>query len=138
MFEYLVLIDGQSFIGEREIRIEVDGDKLKYRLEDRRFYILAQSEERTVSGIYEGDQDAFIRKLESFDVPHWKNKYYIPACDGYFWDLRYKEVGKPCRKITGSNDCPDCFEEFVDLMFSVTGDMDRLIKEINQKCQIES
>lgn len=138
MFEYLVLIDGQSFIGEREIRIEVDGDKLKYRMEDRRFCILTQPEEQTISGVYGGDQDAFIRKIEAFDVPHWKNKYYIPACDGYFWDLRYKEVGKPCKKITGSNDCPDCLEEFVDLMFSVTGDMDRLIKEINQKCQIES
>ena len=138
MFEYLVFIDGQSFIGEREIRIEVDGDKLKYRMEDRRVFILDPPEERTMSGVYGGDQDVFIHKLESFDVTHWKDKYYIPACDGYYWDLRYKEVGKPCRKNTGSNDCPDCFEEFVDLLFSVTVDTDKLIKEANQRCQIES
>ena len=120
MFEYLVLIDGQSFIGEREIRIEVDGDKLKYRMDDRRLYTLAHPEERTISGVYEGDQDVFIRKLESFDVPQWKNEYYVPVCDGYYWDLRYKEVGKPCRMITGSNDSPDRFEEFVDLLFSIS------------------
>ena len=119
MFEYLVFNEEYAFIGDREIRIEVEGDWLKYRLEDRRAYIVGSPEDRNIDDVFKGDMAEFIGKIESFDVPHWKDEYFIPACDGFGWELRYKEVGKPCRKITGSNDCPDCFEEFVDLLFSI-------------------
>lgn len=37
--------------------------------------------------------------------------------------LRYKEVGKPCRKISGSNDSPDCFPAFVSHVSSVASGM---------------
>ena len=119
MFEYLVFDDNDGVAIHREVRIEVDGDNLRYRI-DGFGIALIDSEKR--SGVYMGDVGVFVRKLESFDVPNWKDEYYIPACDGYSWDLRYKEVGKPCRKITGSNDCPDCFEDFVDLLYSVSRD----------------
>ena len=119
MFEYLVFSEGEAFQGEKEIRIEVDGSKLRYRLHDETAYRIMPDYRQNEEGFYFGDAEFFIRRLESFDVPHWEGKYYIPACDGYWWNLRYKEVGKPCRKITGSNDCPDCFYEFVDHVFSV-------------------
>ena len=119
MFEYLVFNEIQTFSKDREIRIEVDGEDLRYRLEDKSLYVPGLPESSNRSGIYKGDVAAFIRSLELFDIPNWKDEYYIPACDGYIWELRYKEVGKRCRKITGSNDYPECFDSFVDLLFSV-------------------
>ena len=122
MFEYLVFNETQAFTRDREIRIEVDGDRLRYRLEDRSLYFPGLPGARNRSGIYTGDPAAFIRSLESFGIPDWKDEYHIPACDGYGWELRYKEVGKRCRRITGSNDGPDCFDSFVDLLFSIVGE----------------
>ena len=119
MFEYLVFNEIETFTKDQEIRIEVDGDKLRYRLEDNSLYVPGLPESRNRSGVYTGDAAAFIRSLESFDIPNWKDEYFIPACDGYSWELRYKEVGKRCRKITGFNDGPDSYDSFVDLLFSV-------------------
>ena len=120
MFEYLVFSEENAFQGQQEIRIEVDGTRLRYRLLDETICKILPESEKEVEGIYCGDINAFICQLESFDIPKWKDEYFIPACDGYSWELRFKEVGKPCRKISGSNDCPDCYEEFVDHLFSIT------------------
>ena len=117
MFEYLVFDEHESFSFHREIRLEVDGDNIKYRI-DGFGIALIDSEKR--SGTYQGDVKAFLCQLDSFKVPCWNDEYCNSACDGYNWDLRYKEVGKPCRKISGSNDAPDCFEMFVELLHSVT------------------
>ena len=126
MFEYLVFNEIQTFSRDREIRIEVDGDKLRYRLDDKSLYLPGLPGLGNRSGVYKGDAAAFIRILESFDVPNWKDEYYIPACDGYGWELRYKEVGKRCRRITGSNDSPDCYDSFVNLLFSVVGEVSEI------------
>ena len=123
MFEYLVFNETQTFTREREIRIEVDGDGLRYRLEENGLYIPGLPGSGSRSGIYTGDSAAFIRRLEEFGIPGWKDEYCIPACDGYDWELRYKEVGKRCRRITGSNDGPDCYGSFVNLLFSVAGEV---------------
>lgn len=116
MFEYLVFDEHESFSFHREIRLEVDGDNIKYRIDG---FGIALIDSEKKSGIYRGDAAVFIHRLESFDVPHWKDEYRGPACDGYSWNLRYKEVGKSCRKFSGSNDGPDCYDRFVDLLFSV-------------------
>ena len=118
MFEYLVFTEECAFQGNTEIRIEVDGTRLRYRFQDETL----DSNKGPVEGVYVGDAEAFIGQLESFDVPQWKDEYITPACDGYSWNLRYKEVGRPCRKTKGSNDSPDCYEDFVDLLLSVTRD----------------
>ena len=117
MFEYLVFIERESLmLSEREIRIEIDGEKLRYQMVDSWDREIAP---RRQEGVFEGDVADFLERLEAFDIPSWKDEYYIPACDGYGWELRYKEVAKPCRNISGSNDCPDCYDDFVDLLFSV-------------------
>lgn len=120
MFEYLVFNEIKTFTEDREIRIEVDGDKLRYCLKDNSLYVPGLPESRNRSGVYTGDADAFIRRLEAFDVPSWKEEFFQPDLDGYGWKLRYKEVGKPCRKIMGSNDCPDCYTEFIGHLLSIT------------------
>ena len=122
MFEYLVFSEENAFQGQQEIRIEVDGARLRYRLLDETISTILPESGKEVAGIYSGDVEDYIRQLESFDVSRWKDEYFMPMCDGYSWNLRYKEVGKPCRKITGSNDCPVCFEEFVDHLFSISID----------------
>lgn len=116
MFEYLVFNEHESPSSDREIRIEVDEGRLKYRLEDSWEGLIDPKKQE---GAYSGDMAAFLEKLEAFGVPTWKDEYYIPACDGYSWELRYKEVARPCRKISGSNDCPDCYDDFVDMLFSI-------------------
>ena len=120
MFEYLVFCENQAFQGVEEIRIEVDGTKLRYRLLDETAGRMLSESSKEVEGVYSGDVEDFISRLESFDVPQWKEEYCIPACDGYSWELRYKEVGRPCRKITGSNDGPECYEDFVDHLLSIS------------------
>ena len=122
MFEYLVFTEDCAFQGRTEIRIEADGSMLRYKLLDETICNILPESGKEVEGIYSGDVEDFISQLESFGVSQWKDAYYVPACDGYSWVLRYKEVGKPCRKITGSNDCPDCYEEFVDHLFSISID----------------
>ena len=122
MFEYLVFSEEQAFQGKQEIRIEVDGSKLRYRFLDETLFKILPDHQKETEGVYAGDAEAFIGQLESFDVPQWKDEYITPASDGYSWNLRYKEVGRPCRKIKGSNDSPDCYEDFVDLLLSVTRD----------------
>ena len=124
MFEYLVFNEIKTFTEDREIRIEVDEDSLRYCLKDNSLYVPGLPESRNQSGVYRGDADAFIRRLEAFDVPSWEEEYYQPVLDGYGWRLRYKEVGKPCRKITGSNDGPDCYYAFTSLLFSISGNED--------------
>lgn len=120
MFEYLVFYEIQTFTNDREIRIEVDGDNLRYRIEDKSLYVPGLPGSRNRSGVYKGDVATFIRGLEAFNIHNWKDEYNIPACDGYDWELRYKEVGKRCRRITGSNDGPECYSAFVELLFSIS------------------
>lgn len=120
MFEYLVFSEENAFQGQQEIRIEVDGARLRYRLLDETICKILPESGKEVEGIFSGNFEDYIHKLEAFEVPQWKDGYDMLACDGYSWDLRYKEVGKPCRKITGSNDCPECYEEFVDHLFSIS------------------
>ena len=123
MFEYLVFTEDCAFQGRTEIRIEVDGSKLRYLLLDETLDSVDPGDSKgPVEGVFAGDADEFIGRIESFGVPQWKEEYRMPADDGYSWDLRYKEVGRPCRKISGSNDSPDCYEDFVDHLLSVTNE----------------
>ena len=116
MFEYLVFNEHESSSFNREIRIEINEGKLKYRMEDSWEGVIAPKKQE---GAYNGDMVAFVERIEAFRVSEWKEEYFAKSCDGYGWELRYKEVAKPCRKISGSNDCPDCYDDFVDLLFSV-------------------
>lgn len=122
MFEYLVFREGYAFQGDREVRIEVDGKGLRYRINDGRLYRIVPASGNPSEGVYRGNGELFISRLEAFGVPGWKDRYHVPATDGYWWNLRYKEVGKPCRKISGSNDSPDCFDEFVSHVVSIAAD----------------
>ncbi len=117
MFEYLVLNEHQSFMWNREIRIEVDGDCVKYRRKGNEYGFPRGA---ILEGTYNGNGADFIRKLEAVNVPSWSEAYLEPAIEGYGWNLRYKEVGRPCRKIMGFNCNPENFYEFVNLLCSVS------------------
>ncbi len=117
MFEYLVFEENQALSETREVRLEVDEDKLSFLIDESGPYMLESGKQR---GDYRWDVPTFLKNLEAFNVPSWDSDYYQPILDGYGWNLRYKEVGKPCKKISGSNDGPDCYEDFVDFLFSVS------------------
>ena len=117
MFEYLVFEETVTFSWSREIRLETDGDLIRYRKKQTGY---GYAEEHTSDGIYKGDSKAFISKLEKLHVEDWPAEFFEPVLDSHGWSLRYKEVGKKCRIITGSNSFPDCYKEFVKLLESAT------------------
>ena len=73
MFEYLVFSEENAFQGQQEIRIEVDGARLRYRLLDETVSTILSESGKEVEGIYSGDVEAYISQLESFDVSRWKD-----------------------------------------------------------------
>lgn len=139
MFEYLVFEEHVGIAYNREVRIEVDGCCLRYRIDG---YGPEMQDSGKGSGVYIGNTEAFLGRLDEFCVPGWKVEYFRDCLDGYNWSLRYKEVGKPCRKISGFNDGPDCYEDFTELLFSISkegimpkreGKKKEIISEISEK-----
>ena len=123
MFEYLVFDEHVGIAYHREARIEVAGDDLRYRIDGFGPELL---DSEKGSGVYCGDTEVFLCRLAGFGVPLWKDEYFRDCLDGYNWSLRYKEVGKPCRKISGSNAGPDCYRAFTDLLFSIAGEVSEI------------
>ena len=117
MFEYLVLNEYQSFSWNREIRIEVDGDCVKFRRKGNEYGFPRNT---VLEGVCPGNPASLLKTLENFNVSQWSEKYTEPVIDGYGWNLRYKEVGKPCRKISGANGGPENYYEFVKLLCSIS------------------
>ena len=117
MFEYLVFDEHVGIAYHREARIEIDGDSLRYRIDGFGPEML---DSEKGSGVYTGNKEAFLNRLDGFCVPGWKDEYVDDCSDGYSWGLRYKEVGKPCRKYFGFNNGPDCYDDFTDLLFSIS------------------
>ena len=62
MFEYLVLNEHQAFSWNREIRVEMDGDKVRFR---RRGNEYGFPRDVVLEGVYSGDSTAFLKKLEA-------------------------------------------------------------------------
>ena len=118
MFEYLVFYEYVSLSPvSLEIRLERVEDSLHYRIK-RTGYM--SGDKHFIEDVYSGDVEGFIEKLEGFHVEDWPLSFFEPVVDGQGWSLRYKEVGKPCRKIEGHNAYPEKFEDFVNLLLSVT------------------
>lgn len=117
MFEYLVFEEASFFSSSREIRLERDGDLIRYRKKQMGY---GYAEENTSVGVYKGDSKAFISKLENLHIEDWPTEFFEPVLDGQSWTLRYKEVGKKCRIISGSNSFPDCYKKLVKLLESAT------------------
>ena len=117
MFEYLVLNEYQAFSWNREIRVEVDGNTVKFRRKGNEYGF---PKDAVLEGVYSGDVLSLLNTIEGFNVSGWESRYCGPGIDGYGWNLRYKEVGKPCRKISGSNGGPENYYEFVKLLCSIS------------------
>ena len=114
MFEYLVFYEFACLTPwSREIRIERVGDSIRYRI---KLTETDFSDKNITEGVYKGNTENFIRKLESFHIENWPLNFSKDILDGHVWSLRYKEVGKRCRRIEGNNDYPDCYKEFMELI----------------------
>lgn len=54
-------------------------------------------------------------------IKNWKDDYFTEILDGTQWEIRLKADGKSFH-ISGSNDAPDNFMEFVKLVRTFTGE----------------
>lgn len=70
-------------------------------------------------------------KLFELKLNGWKKVYVDPyVLDGTQWDLKYKDVGKRCRHISGSNDYPDSWNAFIEAVGEVVPEiLSKNIKE---------
>ena len=60
------------------------------------------------------------RKLSKLKIDGWKKEFVDPGIlDGTQWELEYKEQGKRCRHIYGSNDYPECWNDFIEAIGDV-------------------
>lgn len=115
MFEYLVFYEYQSYEWSREVRIEVDGNSLRYRINDSRLGFPRSVQE----GVYSRDFVEFISKLECCHINQWQEDNSRQNA-GYGWSLRYKEVGKPCIKIKGTGISQGSFCDFLHLINGIS------------------
>ena len=116
MFEYLVFYEYQSYEWSREVRIEVDGDSLRYRFNSSRMGFPNRSVQE---GVYPKDYAQFISKLEACHINQWQEENSRQNT-GYGWSLRYKEVGKPCIKIKGTGISQVDFCDFLHLINDIS------------------
>jgi len=65
----------------------------------------------------EGKRDRYISQLK---INGWKKEFVDSGIlDGTQWELEYKEQGKRCRHIYGSNDYPECWNNFIEAIGDV-------------------
>lgn len=115
MLEYLEFTKTSFLTYENiRLRVELKDDSLVYST-----YNDLSVEKKNVQGkIYAGDITAWLSRLDGLKISDW-NQSYEPTCpilDGVTWFLEYKEEGKACRHIHGSNVFPDLWDDFILLL----------------------
>lgn len=68
----------------------------------------------------------WAEKLKAIGFDQWQDKYWIAACDGEQWELRYKFEGESKRSVNGSNAYPDNWEPFQKLIKSLVKKIPRV------------
>ena len=66
----------------------------------------------------------FVSRLKRMHIPLWKREYKLPkdvcVLDGFKWTVKYKVSGKGVVIRTGDNNVPFVWDDFMDLIESVT------------------
>lgn len=127
MLEKLIFEIGGFFSGYKQVKIWFENGKMlkvykgdfdKLNLE----YV----------GEVEAKEQLFLESsLAKIRINSWKKEYVDPDVrDGTQWELEYKEQGKRGRHIYGSNDYPECWNDFIETIGIVVPEiMNEIIDE---------
>lgn len=107
MFEYLKFAVGGYFYGYRTIEITNNDGELE---------VVFNDQFSTLGVETSCPDDGWTDKLASLKIEDWKDEYYLPCCDGTQWELDYKLHGVEVKHIEGSNDYPQDWIKFIDLV----------------------
>lgn len=126
MLEILDFRIGGFFSGVKQVKIWYEDGKL-FRSYSGDLY----DSENTYSGeVADADTKLFEAKLEELKISKWKEEYVDPSVlDGTHWSLVYKEAGKRCRQISGSNGYPECWKGFIETLGMIVPEILREIWE---------
>lgn len=116
MIEKIIFEIGGFFSGYKQVKIWAeDGNVLTaykgdFNDPDNEYVVELQEEEIRV----------LERRLSKLKINGWKKEFVDPGIlDGTQWELEYKEHGKRCRHIYGSNDYPECWNDFIEAIGDV-------------------
>lgn len=120
MIEKIVFEIGGFFSGYKQVKIWAEDEKVfkayngDFNDSDNEYAVEFQEEEIKV---LEG-------RLSQLKINGWKREYVdSEILDGIQWELEYKEQGKRCIHIYGSNDYPECWNDFMEALGEVIPEM---------------
>lgn len=111
MLEKLTFEIGGFFSGYKQIKIWVENG-VAYKSIKMSF---CDPGHESVEEIPKEQFERLEKKLAELSIGSWRKEYVDPGVlDGTQWELEYKEQGKRCRHICGSNDYPGSWKAFIE------------------------
>ena len=120
MLEYLKFDIGGYFGGYYTLDITIQDDCVSY-IASHEFGPEEEDMKNCTSKKSLAFTAEWVAKLEKIHINRWHSLYkpnYL-ICDGTQWGLDYKVVGKRCRHISGDNEYPDNWNDFIDLLYKL-------------------
>ncbi len=121
MFERLVFRDRFRRGGDRDVEIWVKDGKVRFSKRTYPSLIIADDEVSPMS------VKELSQKLDDLGILKWRRKYDFDDYfveDGEFWVVKYKDSSRQRTKvIDGSDAFPDNWEEFLEILSEVAGDI---------------
>lgn len=69
-----------------------------------------------VKKINAGKKGTLIASLNELKILDWKKEYNLDMCDGTQWELKITYNGNLKKKVYGSNDFPESFNDFLNIL----------------------
>ena len=115
MIEKIIFEIGEFFSGYKQVKIWAeDGKVLKAYKGD--FNDL----DNEYTGELQEEIKVLERRLSQLKINRRKKELVDSGIlDGTQWELEYKEQGKRCRHIYGSNDYPECWNDLIEAIGEV-------------------
>ncbi len=138
MLKFLRFNIGNFLGGYDEVRLLVYKHCAKYEL------LFIDSDRVEEAHLYEKKRFTVknferIAEWDDLNINSWEDKYYKDGCDGWKWELTYREDEKKTRHIHGSNAYPDPsrWNQFIYWMDSLMPEMQFAKPKENKKRDID-
>lgn len=132
MLEYLIFTLNPPFQGELRVQVRVYDGSVQVTVESAAYP--AENGDTWLEG--EAAQ-RFLQALKNVHISGWRSSYAEDGPqDGMTWSIEYKQAGKRCRTISGTNAGPENWLDFLSVMDCVApvlnpAQIDRLSLEVN-------